>query len=121
MRSLIAVALLTTLQVPSLAARKVVVSKMTTTVLLDGCRRAGDTMRVDCAGHILGVFDQMSLSGLICPPIYADGVGGQAVAVALKFLNDHPENWHLPPVDLIGTSFKTAIENDVARFDAPRF
>jgi hypothetical protein len=65
-------------------------------------------MRVDCSGYILGVFDQMSFSGAICPPNNPDGLGAQAVAVALKYLNDHPKDWHLAPVFLIGQSFKTA-------------
>lgn len=61
-------------------------------------------MRADCAGYILGVFDRMSLSRLICPPENPSGGSAQAVAVALKFLNDHPERWHLAPVYLVGHS-----------------
>jgi len=66
------------------------------------------TLRMDCAGYILGVYDQMSFSRLICPPSNPSGGTAQAVAVALKFLNDHPEQWHLAPVFLIEKSFKTA-------------
>jgi Rap1a immunity proteins len=56
----------------------------------------------------LGVFDQMALSRLICPPDNSTGLTAQAVAVALKFLNDHPERWALHPVFLIGESLKAA-------------
>jgi hypothetical protein len=56
----------------------------------------------------LGVFDQMALSRLICPPDNSTGLTAQAVALALKFLNDHPERWALHPVFLIGESFKAA-------------
>jgi hypothetical protein len=56
----------------------------------------------------MGVFDQMSVSGLICPPDNPTGGTEQAIAVALKALRDHPENWHKAPVFLIGQSFKDA-------------
>jgi hypothetical protein len=55
----------------------------------------------------LGVFDEMLISHLICPP-KSPGLTAQAVAVALKFLNDHPERWAASPADLIGESFKAA-------------
>jgi hypothetical protein len=89
-------------------AQPIVASTVSTTVLIDVCRRAGDQLRMDCAGYILGVYDQMSFSRLICPPDNPNGGTAQAVAVALKFLNDHPEQWHLAPFFLIGQSFKTA-------------
>jgi hypothetical protein len=89
-------------------AQAIVASTVSTTVLLEGCRRAGDQLRMDCAGYILGVYDQMSFSRLICPPSNPNGGTAQAVAVALKFLNDHPEQWHLAPFFLIGQSFKSA-------------
>jgi hypothetical protein len=70
--------------------------------------KIGVHFSMDCAGYILGVFDQMSLSRLICPPINADGGSTQAVAIPLKFLNEHPEQWHVAPVFLVGQSFKAA-------------
>jgi hypothetical protein len=105
MRCLVAVALLIALEVPNAAAEDVHVSTVSTTVL---CRKAGNSLRMDCAGYIMGVFDQMSVSRLICPPNNPDGLSAQAVAVALRFLNDHPERWHVSPVALIGQSFKDA-------------
>jgi Rap1a immunity proteins len=65
-------------------------------------------MRMDCAGYIIGVFDEMSFSRVICPPHNPDGGTAQAVAVALKSINDHPEKWHLAPVFLIEQGFKAA-------------
>ena len=76
--------------------------------LADVCREADDPMRIECSGYILGVFDQMSLSRLICPPSNPSGLARQAVAVALKSVNDHPENWDKHPAVLIGESFKAA-------------
>jgi hypothetical protein len=62
----------------------------------------------DCSGYILGVFDQMVLLHLICPRSNPSGLTAQAVAVALRSLNDHPEKWDQPPAFLIGESFKAA-------------
>ena len=81
-------------------------STMNTVTLAEYCR--GDPMRPDCAGYILGVFDAMILSHLICPPINPTGLTAQAVAVALKSINGHPEKWDQAPAVLIGHSFKTA-------------
>jgi hypothetical protein len=86
----------------------IALSTVSATVLVEVCRRAGDQLRMDCAGYILGVYDEMSFSRLICPPSNPNGGTAQAVAVALKFLNDHPEQWHLAPVVLIEKSFKAA-------------
>jgi hypothetical protein len=108
MRNLVAILLLIVSQASAFAEQPYVASSMTTTELVEACRRAENTLRADCAGYILGVFDQMSLSRLICPPDNPTGGSAQAVAVALKFLNEHPERWHLAPVYLVGQSFKAA-------------
>jgi hypothetical protein len=96
-----------TIQAPT-AAQEFVASSVHTTELIEVCRRAGNQMRMDCAGYIMGVYDQISLSRLIWPPRNPSGGTEQAVAVALKFLNEHPEQWHMPPVYLVGQSFKAA-------------
>lgn len=108
MRTPVAILLFILSQAAALAEQPIVASSMTTTELVETCRRAGNTLRADCAGYILGVFDQMSLSRLICPPDNPSGGSAQAVAVALKFLNEHPERWHLAPVYLVGQSFQAA-------------
>jgi hypothetical protein len=108
MRIPITILLLAVSHGSAFAEQPIVASSMTANELVETCQRAGDTMRADCAGYILGVFDQMSLSRLICPPENRSGGSAQAVAVALKFLNDHPERWHLAPVYLVGQSFKAA-------------
>lgn len=108
MRNLIAIVALVFSQVP-VNAQPIVASSVTNVELIESCRRtAGNTLSLSCAGYILGVFDQMSVARLICPPINPDGGSVQAVAVALKFLNDHPEKWHLAPVFVVGQSFKAA-------------
>ena len=83
-------------------------SSVGTWTVMESCRRAGDPLRMDCAGYILGVFDQMQLSQQICASSNPDGLTAQVVAVALKFLNDHPERWGQSPAVLIGESFKAA-------------
>jgi hypothetical protein len=95
------------LSTPSFA-QAIPVSAVSTQDVMESCRRAGDQMRIECSGYILGVFDQMAFSRLICPPDNATGLTAQAVAVAMKFLNDHPERWDRHPVFLIGQSFKAA-------------
>src|SRR6266403_345997 len=94
MRSLVAIVLLVVTQAPAVA-QEIVASSVSTTGLMESCHRAGNQMRMDCAGYIMGVYDQMSLARLICPPRNPNGGTGQAIAVALKFLNEHPEQWHL--------------------------
>jgi len=92
----------------SATAQGVLQSSVTTNAIVESCRRASDHLQMDCAGYILGVFDQLSLSGLICPPINPSGGSAQAVAVALKFLTEHPERWHFTPGFLMREAFETA-------------
>ena len=96
-----------TLSMPCFA-QTVYLSAVNTAMVMNNCRDAATQMQFTCSGYILGVFDNMSLSYLICPPNNPGGLGGQAVAVALKFLSDHPEKWDKPPALLIGESFKAA-------------
>lgn len=107
MRNLLATVLLIVAQTCA-RADAIIQSSMTTVELMEGCRRAGSTLSINCAGYILGVYDQMSFSRLICPPSNPTGGSAQAVAVAIKFLNEHPERWHLSPAYLLGESFKAA-------------
>jgi hypothetical protein len=80
-----------------------IVASSSTTVLIESCRRAGNQMRMDCAGYMIGVYDQMSFSRLICPPRNPNGG-----LPSLWRLNSYPEQWHLAPVFLVGQSFKAA-------------
>ena len=82
-------------------------SSVSAETLTDNCRKAAHPMRVDCSGYFLAVLVQMVLSNQICPRINS-GLTAQAAAVALKFLNDHPEKWDQPPAALIGQSFRAA-------------
>jgi Rap1a immunity proteins len=108
-RSVVVILLFIVSQTSAFAEESYVASSMAVTDVLETCRRAGSNiMRADCAGYILGVYDQMSLLRLICPPNNPTGGSAQAVAVALKFLNEHPERWHQAPVYLVGQSFRTA-------------
>jgi hypothetical protein len=102
MRNLIAAQALLIL-VPA-SAFTYITSATTTASLLEGCHRLAS---LECAPYILGVFDQMSYSRLICPDS-TEPLGVQFVAIAVKYLNDHPEQWHIHPVVLIGQSFKAA-------------
>jgi Rap1a immunity proteins len=89
-------------------AQVVYLSSVNTADLIASCRKAENPLQLDCAGYILGVYDQMSISGSICPPSNPGGATTQAVAIAIKYLNDSPDRWHLSPAFLIGESFKAA-------------
>lgn len=97
-------------QVPSIAPERILTSSVTTPDLMEICPKE-ESRPFQCTGYIFGVFDQMSASRLICPP-ETPGMGAQAVAVALKFLNDHRESWGRSPAFLIGQSFKSAFPCD---------
>jgi Rap1a immunity proteins len=59
-----------------------------------------------CTGYLLGAFDQMSFSRVICP---ADGFASQqAVTIGRKYLKDHPNKWHLHPAVLLREAFSNA-------------
>jgi hypothetical protein len=95
------------LSVPCFADEFLRASTMETRQLVDSCHKAEDPMRIGCAGYILGVFDQMVFSHLICPQESSE-LTAHAVAIALESLNGHPEKWNQSPVFLIGQSFKAA-------------
>lgn len=59
-----------------------------------------------CSGYAMATYDALSYSGAICP-----GEGGgsyQLMAVARKYLADHPEEWSKSPFFVISESFKAA-------------
>jgi hypothetical protein len=77
-------------------------SSANTARLVDSCRGV-NPLNISCAGYITGVFDTLILTGKLCPPDNS-GLTGQVVAIALKYLNDHPELWAASPAELIGDS-----------------
>jgi hypothetical protein len=104
---LAAILLLMASHIPSDAQIQIFTSSVNTADIVTSCRRVSNPLLVECAGYILGVYDQLAISGLICPPSSGGGTS-QAVAVALKFLNDHPDRWHLHPAFLLAERFKEA-------------
>lgn len=84
-----------------------VVSSVSVVDLMRSCEKQ-DPLNLECSGYIIGVFDTLSLSGTICPPYNREGGTYQAVSVALKFLREHPERWHIHPSALLVESFKAA-------------
>jgi hypothetical protein len=94
-------------QAPCVAADGFHLSTMDTASVVETCRQVVDPLRMNCAGYIAGVFDVMVLSRSICPQ-GGSGLTAQVVAIALKYLNDHPEQWAEHPAKLIALSFKAA-------------
>jgi hypothetical protein len=96
-------------------AQGIIVSTVTTAELVGICNRTNDPLNMDfCVGYILGAYDQMSLSRSICPRGGGSGTA-QALAVARKFLNEHPERWHLHPSFLLADVFRGTFPCTVAR------
>jgi hypothetical protein len=83
-------------------------SALTTGVLVNTCNGSSANMLSfdGCTGYILGIADQLSLSGAICP---REGPATlQFSAVARKFLTDHPEKWDKHPAALVTEALAAA-------------
>jgi hypothetical protein len=83
-------------------------SALTTAVLVNTCNGSSANMLGfdGCTGYILGVADQLSISGAICP---GEGPATlQFSAVARKFLTDHPEKWDQHPAALVREALAAA-------------
>lgn len=83
------------------------VSSMNTVELMRACDTQ-NKLNLECSGYIIGVYDVLSITGAICPQRNPQGGTYQAISVALKFLKEHPESWHMHPADLLTESFKAA-------------
>lgn len=85
-----------------------VASAATTTQLADICAEdPSRPMRADfCTGYILATYDRMSFSDAICPSLTA--TSAQAVAVARKYIADHPERWDTHPSVVVAEALRTA-------------
>ncbi|HEV2542930.1 MAG TPA: Rap1a/Tai family immunity protein [Methylobacterium sp.] len=88
-------------------AAPVVVSSITTTALALNCQESRTSLDLDfCTGYITGAFDALSVARLICP---AEGTTtAQLLGIGRKFLNDHPELWHLHPSLVVQAGFQAA-------------
>lgn len=90
------------------AGAQTYLSTMTTADLVQACNRPRQELAMDfCTGYILGVYDALSLSREMCPR-ESSAATLQAVAIARKYLNDHPELWDRAPPYLLATAFKQA-------------
>jgi hypothetical protein len=110
MRSLFLAAALVVVSLSSGHAedRMTPVSSLMESQVRSACHEVANQMSTDCAGYILGVFDQMSMSRLICPPPNPHDVAAQAVAVAVKFLDDHQASPDRAAILAVEESFKAA-------------
>jgi hypothetical protein len=82
-------------------------STVETAVLAYACEEFKGPLGSDvCTGYLLGAFDQMAFSRVICPT--ERFASEQAVAIGRKYLKDHPNKWHLHPVFLLREAFSTA-------------
>lgn len=76
----------------------VTLSSTQTGRLVQACEGvATDLRETFCTGYILAALDAFSIEGAVCPA----GTGATtitAVAVARKYLSDHPQQWGDPPI-----------------------
>lgn len=77
----------------------IVLSSVETSFLTAQCPKRTDLAFDPCVSYILGVFDGLSSSRSICPK--GNSVTLTAVGVVRKYLADHPEEWNLPPAELV--------------------
>lgn len=84
-----------------------VASTATTSLLARQCERSRDALSADfCSGYVLGTFDSLSGRKTVCP---SDNVTTeQTMAVARRYLKDHPELWDRAPSWVLEQAFKAA-------------
>jgi hypothetical protein len=71
-------------------------SGVTTGILADICR-THESLKLDpCGAYILGVTDELAVSGRSCRPVNTTSGNLQVEAIVLKYLRDHPERWDRP-------------------------
>ena len=80
----------------------IVLSNIHTGELALNCQ--DNSKQYSCVGYISGVFDTLVLMGKICPADTSGSVAAQAVAIAVKYLNNNPEQWAIQPAFLIGNA-----------------
>ena len=79
----------------------------TTAHLVQNCEQSTDDQIASyCSGYIMAAFDVLSQARLICP-VYGVSTK-QVLAVAKKYLKDHPESWDTAPGYLLRTAFVQA-------------
>jgi hypothetical protein len=104
-RALLPLALMATVSTVN-AEQQAFVSTVTTAALVESCNKPRQLLAADfCLGYILGVYDQASATRVICPPQSRSGTA-QAMAVAIKFLNDNPATWNRHPSVLVEEAFR---------------
>jgi hypothetical protein len=100
------IALMATASIANAQQEQAFVSTVTTAQLVASCNKPRQLLAVDfCSGYILGVYDQAAGTKVICPQQSRSG-SAQAMAVAIKFLNDNPAIWHQHPSALVEQAFR---------------
>lgn len=88
------------------SGRWVFLSGVTTAQLARSCEMLRSLSELNiCSSYALGVFDTMSMNGLICAT-KGNASSEQAVAIVRKELSEKPEVWDQPPTYVIGQAFK---------------
>lgn len=86
----------------------VVQSSTETFRLQQECEKSRELLAGDfCAGYIIGVFDALAWERVICPPS-TGGTTASALAIAKRYLTNHPEKWSSAPSAVVREALEGA-------------
>jgi hypothetical protein len=80
--------------------RRIIVSALHGSMLVEECAKRNDDAFDACAGYVLGAADRLSIEGKTCLAS-GDSWSKMMVAVVKKYLRDHPERWSDHPLWLV--------------------
>ena len=58
------------------------------------------------SGYVIGIHDSYEYSALFCTP--SNSTRGQVLAVAAKYIKEHPEQWNQNPAQIVLASLQQA-------------
>ena len=80
-------------------------STVSTSFLAEQCARPAVPLEMNgCNAYIVAAFDQLSLTGAVCPS--AGFSTEQAIGVGRRYVREHPEAWQAPPSVLLRAAFR---------------
>lgn len=80
-------------------------STVSSAFLAEQCSKPAVPLEMNgCNAYIVAAFDQLSLTGAVCPaPSFTTE---QAIDVGRKYVREHPEAWVQPPSVLLRAAFR---------------
>lgn len=80
-------------------------STVSSAFLAEQCAKPAVPLEMNgCNAYIVAAFDQLSLTGEVCPaPTFTTE---QAIEVGRRYVKEHPDAWHQPPSVLLRVAFR---------------